>query len=58
MDEKNLAAGQPDPSSGKVEAPASGLPRRRLWVTPTFERLNLSDAMAGVRNVGADLGCS
>ena len=30
----------------------------RPWVAPTFERLSLKEAMAGIRNVGADAGCS
>ena len=30
----------------------------RPWVAPTFERLSLKEAMAGIRNAGADLSCS
>lgn len=30
----------------------------RPWIAPTFERLSLKEATAGLRNLGADLSCS
>ena len=30
----------------------------RPWIAPTFERLSLKEAMAGIRNIGIDLMCS
>jgi hypothetical protein len=43
-----------------AEPPTKPIDRAGLrpWIAPTFERLSLNDAMAGIRNVGVDLGCS
>lgn len=42
-----------EPAEKSVENPSP-----RPWVAPTFERLSLKEATAGLRNAGADLSCS
>lgn len=54
MDERKV----PD-TRQEVSEKISAQPRRlRVWVTPRLEQLDMKDAMAGLKGVGADLGCS
>jgi len=43
---------------GAMPRPSVAPPALKAWVPPTFERLSLTDALAGVRGVGRDIGCS
>ena len=51
---------QPEKSTEAAESETKPVDRASLrpWIAPTFERLSLKEATAGIRNAGADLGCS
>ncbi len=46
------------PSAQLTSAEGQTVPAQKAWITPTFERMNLADAMAGLRGRGPDLTCS